>query len=421
MFRTTLRSLALASAVTAAAVLGPEAQAQKSADTLRIASEEALSTLDYYKGAERTNIIMSHHLFDTLIYKDADSGEIVPALAESYEFLDDDTIRFVIREGVKFHNGEVMTVDDVVYTLNMVADPDYGALYQIAVQWIDRAEKVDDRTVDLHMKEPYPVALEWLAGFLPIYPQEYYERVGPAGMAVEPVGTGPYRLVSVDPGSHWVLERFDDHYEGSPKGNAIGRIDLRMMPEINTQLTEFMTGGLDFIWKFTPDLAQRLEGRPNVNLHNVPILRIVYMLVNLQEDSPLQDVRVRQAMMHAMNREEIMLTFVGAGSEVIHSPCNPVQFGCKTDVTTYDYDLDRARELMAEAGYPDGFELDMLVSIQATTSRTIQEALMANLSQIGIELSVNQQHWAAAREAWIGGSYPLILMSWGSWGMAMSP
>ena len=392
--------------------------AQKANDTFRVIINEPISSLDYYMGAERMNIIMSHHLYDTLIYKHPGTGEFVPALAESYEVVDGKTIEFAIRQGVKFHNGETMTADDVVYTLNKVSDPAFGALYKIAVQWIDRAEKVGDWRVRLHMKEPNPVALEWLAGFIPIYPQAYYEKVGREGMATRPIGTGPYQLESVDPGSYWKLKRFEEHFKGSPKGNAIGSIEFRLIPEVNTQITEMMVGGADFTWGFPPDVAKRLQGRPGIEVHNVPILRIVYMLVNLKKDSPLKDVRVRRAIMHAIDRDKIMKTFVGSGSQVIHSPCNPVQFGCATEVTKYNYDPERARALLVEAGYKDGFELDMLVAINPTTSRAIQEALIANLSAVGIRLNITSQHWAAARESWIGKTYPLMLMGWGSWGIS---
>lgn len=394
------------------------ALAQKAKDTLRIITNEPISSLDYYMGAERMNIIMSHHLFDTLIYKDVKTGEFVPALAESFKVVDGTTIEFVIRQGVKFHNGDPMTADDVVYTLNKVSDPSYGALYKIAVQWIDRAEKVGDWTVRLHMKKPNPVALEWLSGFIPIYPQAYYEKVGRAGMTTRPIGTGPYRLEAVDPGTHWRLKRFDEHYKGSPKGNAIGTLDFRLMTEMNTQLNELMTGGADFAWGFPPDIAQRLKGRRGLEVHNVPILRIVYMLANQKSETPLRDARVRRAIMHALDREKIMLTFVGSGSSIINSPCNPVQFGCKTDVTVYKYDPEKARALLAEAGYKDGFTLKTLVAINPTTSRPIQEALMANLAAVGIKLDITAQHWAAARESWIGKGFPILLMGWGSWGIS---
>jgi len=411
------RGLAAAICIAAAIGAGP-ALAQKSADTLRVATSEPTSSLDYYMGAERMNIIMSHHLYDTLIYKNIKTGEFEPALAEKFSYVDDKTLEFVIRKGVKFHNGELLTADDVVYTLNTVSDPSFGALYKIAVQWIDRAEKVSDNTVRLHMKEASPVALEWLAGFVPIYSKAYYEKVGPKGMATAPIGTGPYRLASIDPGTRWVLKRFDEYFEGSPKGNKIGTIDIRVMPEINTQLTELLTHRVDFMWGFTPDVAERMKNRPRVSVENVPILRINYMLVNTQMDSPLKDIRVRKAIVHALNRKEIKDTFVGPGAQVIDSACNPVQFGCEADVARYPYDPAEARRLLAEAGYPNGFKLPLLLSINTTLPRPVQEALLANLSAVGIELELTSLNWAAAREAWVGGKYPLLLMSWGSWGIS---
>lgn len=263
-----LGSGAIATLFAIGSILVPpsEAYAGKSDDTLNVAFQSEIATLDYYMSSGRNAIIMSHHLFDTLLYKDVESGEIVPALAKSYKFVDDTAIEFELREGVTFHDGSPMTADDVVYTLNKVSDKEYGAVYQIAIEWIESAEKLGDYKVRVNMKEAYPVALEWVAGFLPIYPSDYYERVGKEGMALEPVGTGPYKLKSMEPGASWVLERFDDHYEGSPKGNAIKNIEVRVLPEMNTQLTGLLTGKTDFMWKFTSDVAERLESRDGVTV-----------------------------------------------------------------------------------------------------------------------------------------------------------
>lgn len=417
MFRNRCMATPLGALTFALLAWSSPVEAGKEDDTLNVAFTAEIASLDYYMGSGRNNLIMSQHIFDTLLYKDQQTGKFVPALAESYEYLDDTTIEFVLREGVEFHDGSKLDVDDVVYTLNTVSDPDYGAVYQIAVNWIEKAEAVDDRTVRLHMKEPYPVALEWLAGFLPIYPREYYEEVGKEGMALEPVGTGPYRLVDVTPGTHWRLERFDEHYEASPKDNAIKTIDIRVIPEVNTQLTELLTGKLDFIWKFSPDQAERLEGRGGISIKSTPILRVVYLQPNILDDSPIQDLRVRQAINHAINREQIKDAFVGSGAEVVDVPCNPVQFGCYTDVVRYEYDPEEAAQLMAEAGYADGFSMDLLVSQSPSSGRSVAEAILADLSRINVTADIEMQQYAAAREKWIAGGYPMIFMSWGSWGI----
>jgi peptide/nickel transport system substrate-binding protein len=398
------------------AMAGP-AMAGKADDTLNVGFSAEIATLDYYFGSGRNNLIMAQLVYDTLIYKDPATGDFIPALAESYEYLDDKTIEFTIRQGVKFHDGTTLDADDVVYTLNKMADPDYGVVYQIAVNWIDRAEKVGDNKVQLHMNRTYPVALEWLGGFLPIYPKDYYEKVGKEGMAVKPVGTGPYRIVEVTPGTHWKLERFADHYAGSPKGNAIGAIDIRVIPEANTQFTELLTDKLDFIWKFTPDQAERLAGRGNIDVKGTPILRVVYMQPNLVDDSPMKDERVRKAINYAINRQAIMEAFVGQGAEVVSTPCNPVQFGCYDQVTSYPYDPAKAKALLAEAGYPKGFSMKLLVSQSPSSARPVAEAILTDLNEIGVSADIELQQYAAAREKWIGGGYPLIFMSWGSWGI----
>ena len=391
--------------------------AGKDNDTFNVALEAEIETLDVYFGASRNSIIMSHHLFDTLVYKDQETGEFVPALAESFQYIDDTTLEFRLRKGVKYHDGSSFDADDVVYTFEMVSKPNFGAVYQIAVEWIESVEKIDDHTIRLHSKSPNPVALEWLSVALPVYPAGYYEEMGKEGRATQPIGTGPYRLASITPGVRWRLERFEGHYEGSPKGNEIGTIDIRVLPEMNTQVTEILSGNVDFIWKFTPDIAGRLNQSEEVDVKNTPIMRIVFGNLNTLDESPLQDRRVRQAMLHALNRDAILDAFVGGASKVIHTPCNPVQFGCDTDVTTYEYDPDRAEDLLAEAGYPDGFTIPVLAVKSGSTPRTIVEAITADWARVGITSEVDINQYAAIREKWIAGDIPVTIGSWGSWGI----
>lgn len=401
----------------ALSLMMPGAHAQKADNTLRIGTAEPLSSLDYYMGAERTNIIMSRMLFDCLLYKDPDTGKIVPALATSYRFVDPTTIAFTIRQGVTFQDGTPMTADDVVYTLNTVSDPKYGALYQIAVNWIKSAEKTGPWTVVLHMKKTYPASLEWLAGFIPIYPEAYYKKVGPSGMAVKPIGTGPYMLDSMQPGSHWVLKKNPNYWKGSPDHPSLSTIDLRIMPETNTQINELVSNKLDFIWNFTPDIAAKLKRFKNIDVKQGPTLRIVYALVNPHLDTPIKDIRVRQAIIYAINREAIKNAFVGPAAQVINAACDPTQFGCIKDVESYSYDVQKAKALLTQAGYPNGFTLNLLVGAGAPTARPVQEAIMQDLGKVGIKLNITEKPWAAANDDWKAGKFPLMLMSWGAWGI----
>jgi peptide/nickel transport system substrate-binding protein len=408
----------LAVALIALAALSRPALAGKADDTLNIAFGGEVTTLDNYKESGREGLLLARLVYDSLLYKDAATGAFKPDLAESYSFVDPKTIEFKLRRGVKFHDGSEMTADDVVYTLNLVSSPQYGARYQIAVGWIDHADKIDDATVRLTMKSPYPLALEMLAGNLPIYPKAYYEKVGSAGMGVKPVGTGPYRLVEMTPGTRFVFERFDDYFSGSPKGRAqIAHLVARVLPEANTQYAELLNGQLDWIWRVPPDEARNLARRPNVAVNSVQILRFAYIDINpgAQDGrSPLADVRVRQALNYAIDRPAIVKALVGGASQVIYGACNPIQFGCAGDVATYVYDPQKAKQLLADAGYGDGFALSLLSS---NIPREQVEALGAYLGKVGVKVSIDDQQYAPAISAWRKGAAPLFLSNWGSYGI----
>lgn len=392
------------------------ALADKADDTLNVAFAAEPEALDTYKIAGREGLILARHIYDGLLYKDLDSGEFKPALAESWQFIDPMTIEFKLRHGVKFHNGADFSADDVVTTLNTVIKPDYGTRYQISVDWIDHVEKVDDYRVRIHMAKPFAGAVEMLADALPIYPHNYFTEQGSAGMSAMPVGTGPYKLVEQTPGVRYVLERFDDHYTDSPKGRpAIKRIVARTIPEMNTQYAELMSGTLDWIWRIPPDQAKQLERR--VKIVNAPIMRISYVnFASAAHDgsSPISNPLVRKAIIHAVNRERIAKVFGGDASAVLNSACNPAQFGCEQDVTRYDYDPEQARALLKQAGYTDGFDLDMTF---AAMPRPVAEVIAAELSKVGIRLNLNENQYAAAVQKWREGSVPALFSNWGSYGI----
>lgn len=395
------------------------AYAGKQDDTLNVAFSAEPTTMDTYKETTREGNILARMLYDGLIEKDTATGEFKPSIATAYRVVDDTTLEFDIRAGVRFHNGQELTVDDVVYTLNLVSSKEYGARYQIAVNWIDRVEKIGERSVRIKMKQPYPLALEMLAGNLPIYPKAYYESVGPTGMATKPVGTGPYRLTDITPGSRYVFERFDGYFSESPKGRpAIRRVIVRILPEANTQYAELLNGGLDWVWKVSPDDARRLATRPNVQVDGVEILRFAFIGINPNFEnkaSPFANPKVRQALNYAINKPAIIRAFVGGGAQAAYAPCSHLQFGCTYDVARYEFDVQKAKALLAEAGYANGFAADLTVT---GTPREQAEVVAANLGAIGVRVRLNFQQYAPAISAWRDGSVPLLMSNWGSYGVA---
>ncbi|MBY6116819.1 ABC transporter substrate-binding protein [Mameliella alba] len=411
-----LKTMASTLALLAAIGVSDAAHAGKTDNTLNVAFAAEPEPLDTYKIAGRQGLILARHIYDGLLYKDLDTGEIKPALAESWEYVDDLTMEFTLRQGVTFHDGSTFTADDVVQTLNTVITPEYGTRYSISVDWIESVEKLDDYKVRINMAKPFAGAVEMLADALPIYPHAHFAETGSEGMARTPIGTGPYRLVSQEPGVRYEFERFAGHYEGSPKaGASIDTIVVRTIPEMNTQYAELMSGGLDWIWRIPPDQAAKLERR--VQIISAPIMRIAYVGLAptaMDGDTPVADRDVRQALIHAVNREAIVDAFAGGGSKVLNTPCNPAQFGCAQDVAAYGYDPEKAKTLLAEAGYADGFELDMVFSAMP---RPVAEAVAADLAQVGVTLKLNEQQYSAGVGQWRQGSLPAFFSNWGSYGI----
>lgn len=409
------RRIAILAATASLALCGP-ALAGKADNTLNVAFAAEPEPLDSYKIAGRQGLILARHIYDGLLYKDLDTGEIMPALAESWEYVDDLTMEFTLRKGVTFHNGAAFSADDVVETFNTVIKPDYGTRYSISVDWIESVEKLADDKVRINMSKPFAGAVEMLADALPIYPHEYFAENGSEGMARNPVGTGPYQLTAQEPGVRYEFALFDDHYEGSPKSGAtIENIVVRTIPEMNTQYAELMSGSLDWIWRIPPDQAGRLEGR--VQILSAPIMRIAYVgfaPTAMDGDTPVADKTVRQALIHAVNREAITKAFAGGGSKVLNTPCNPAQFGCAQDVTSYAYDPEKAKAMLAEAGYGDGFSLEMVF---AAMPRPVAEAVAADLAQVGVTLELNELQYSAGVTQWRAGELPAFFSNWGSYGI----
>src|SRR6185503_7224520 len=193
----------LGAAILAAALLGAvaaPATAQKSADTLRIVMRDALPNVDPFFNNLRTGVVMHHQGWDALVYRNPDTFKLEPLLATEWKQPDPTTIEFTLRPGVKFHDGSAFTADDVVYTINLIADPASRLSTPANYNWLDKAEKTGDLSVRVTLKRPNPAALEYFALVIPIYPKAYREKVGAEGYAKAPVGAGPYRMTKVEPG-----------------------------------------------------------------------------------------------------------------------------------------------------------------------------------------------------------------------------
>ena len=402
----------------ASAAMASPALAQKSADTLRIQFVDAVPNVDMYFNSQRTGLILAHQAWDMLVHRDPETFAIKPSLATDWKFAEDNSLDLTIRQGVKFHDGSTLSPDDVVYTINMAANPDSKVATPSNYAWIDKAEKTGDWSVRIKMKRQTPAALEYLAMVTPIHPKAYREKVGPEGFAAKPVGAGPYKIVKNEQGKEVGLERFDDYWSGSPKGKpAIKKLHVRFVPDLATEVTELLAQRCDWIWNINPDQAESINKMPSLQAVRQESMRIGYLSIDAAgrsgADNPLTKLKVRQAIWHAIDRKNMADKLVMGGSRVPPAPCFPSQFGCDAEAAVkYDYDPAKAKALLTEAGFANGFDIEFVTYVQPTSwSAAIQTYLQA----VGIRAKITQLQVAAAiQKAWRGEN-PLYHGSWGSY------
>jgi peptide/nickel transport system substrate-binding protein len=395
-------------------VTGP-ALAGKKDDTIRFAYDQAPESVDPFFNNVRIGVIIGANVWDTLVTLDPKTNQYKGNLAKSWKQVDEKTIEFELREGVRFHNGEEFDADSVVYTLNFVADPANKVTTQANVNWIEKATKLDKYKVRVTTKQVFPAAIEYLAGPVVMHPAKYYAEVGPKGMNAKPVGTGPFKVASYTPGKSISLERNADYFKDSPKGAPkIGKIEIRFIPDRQTQMAEMLSGGADMIMHVPKDQADQAAKVPHLQVVSGETMRIAFMQLNTLDNSPspqLKDPRVRKAILHAIDRESIVKNIVGAGSRVLHTQCFPSQFGCTDEgATRYPYDPALAKKLLAEAGHPNGFETEIF----AYRERNQTEAIINNLQQVGIRAKLTFSQYAAMRDAIRAGKASLTHQTWGS-------
>lgn len=371
--------------------------AGKGDDTLNVAFERTMLTLDTYATAERLALIVAHNVADTLIYRDPETGEFLPHLATAWRAVDDRTFEFDLRKDVRFHNGDAFGPEDVVATFEWVIGDGAGLAGTGTLQWIESVEAVDEDTVRIKAKVLTPTAYESLALVGVIYPASVLREQGPEYLGRNPIGTGPYRFVRAE-GNKIYFERFEEYFGGAKGQAAIRNLVIHTLPEESSRIASLMTGEIDIArsGSISPDQAAAVRGRARVEAAD--ILRVWFIQMDTLGRSGVDhftDPRVRQAVAHAINKDEIVDVLLSGYGRRIDTPCNPVQFGCdEAAAVVYDYDPERARQLLAEAGYPDGFTVDLY----GYRDEQVAQAIQGYLEEVGIRTNLQ----------WYGGQYDVV-------------
>ncbi|MBF9235488.1 ABC transporter substrate-binding protein [Microvirga alba] len=418
MRTTTSRSiLTLAAGLALQLAVPSGAQASKADDTLTAAFQFQLPTFDRYFAGGREGFLLGLLVYDALIYRDPNTLEFKPLLATSWRQIDDLTLEFDLRQGVKFHNGDALTAEDVVYTINFVSNPQNKIFSPETAAWIAKAEAVNSHTVRITAKETTPLALNYVMQ-LAILPAKYHATVGKDEFGLRPVGTGPY-TVAKGSGNTVVFARNEAYFTGGGKNKPlIGKLVYKTVPDVTAQVAELMTGAVDWAYYIPSDLAARMATNPKLRITNADTFRVGFLTLNVDNnvppDSPLRDVRVRRALNHAIDREKIAKSLVGSSAMVVNSACSPLQFACRQDLPPYEYDPAKAKALLAEAGYPNGFDVDVF----GYRSRPVAESILGYLRAVNVRANLNWLQYPAVVKARREGKAAIVIDDFGSSGVA---
>lgn len=352
------------------------------------------------------NEISVYQVYSGLTKFDEETNEIVGDLADSWTVSDDQlTWTFNLKKGVKWHNGDDFTAEDVKATFEGPMDPNTNLkmAYQY-FQVFSKIEVVDDYTVKITTFEPYGPMLAFLANrTTAICNKSYIEKYpeDKLGDSVESTcGTGPYKFVEWKKGDEMRFERFEDYFgEKAPIKNLI----FKQIPDAAAQVVALQNGEADFISKVSSEDMIILADDPNVQLNEVKSNGQMQFRFCMNDET-MQNLKVRQAISYALDRDAIVAGLFKGLGEVSTCAVAPLTFGYN-DLGPIKRDLEKARTLMAEAGYPDGFKTKVVTTPRYTKGVEMAEAMAQQLKEIGIELEVEVVEWTAFTEI-IGGKGP---------------
>jgi len=398
------------------------ALADKANDTLRVAVQDPISTVDNYLDPKPETGLSTNAIFDTLIVYDMASASFKPDLAESWTRVDDRTLEFKLRRDVTFHDGSPFSADDVVYTLDYIRDPAAHLRFAADNEWIEKVEKIDPYTVRITAKKPTPFDLARLAISIPIYPALVHGKLADKSeFGRHAIGTGPYKLESVDPNKGVMLVRNERFQLASPwrPAAAIARVNVMQIPDYQTAIAQLVTGGVDMIRNIPLDEASQLGADPRLEITASTSLTFFYMAIDSAGRSghpALGKQEVRKGLMMAVDRPSLAQNIAGGGAsaQVIDALCVSLQTGCAVSVKPPGFDPQAAKALLAGAGYPDGFDVEIT---DYPGAQKIAEAVAGQLRAIGVRASVDHRTFAGYREKQRDGKIQILVGIWDSAGL----
>ncbi|MBP0482204.1 ABC transporter substrate-binding protein [Sagittula salina] len=377
--------------------------------TVRVAYDADPVSLDPYEQLSGGTLQLNHMVFDPLVRWTQDL-EFEPRLATSWEQVNDTTVRFTLRQGVKFHSGNEMTAEDFAWTFERIRNSDdFKGIFTP----FSGLEVVDDYTIDLKTTAPYPLVLH-TATYLFAMDSAFYTgqtedgkdkaeivKHGDSFASRNMSGTGPFTVTAREQGVKVEFERFDGYWDTESDGN-VDHIVLTPIKEDPTRVAALLSGDVDFIAPVPPTDLQRIEDAEGVDLITMPGTRVITFQMNEDRVEAFKDPKVRQAIDFAVNNTGIVDRIM-RGFGTVAAQASPAGYAGHIDDLAPRYDVARAKELMAEAGYAEGFSITMMApNNRYVNDDKIAQAVASMLSQINITVDLQTlpkaQYWPAFDE-----------------------
>jgi peptide/nickel transport system substrate-binding protein len=386
--------LAMSACVAPAVPVEPGAQPGQPAPvagpkTLNIVTGTDIENMNIHVVTSSPSFSVLEHVYETLLYMNPD-GELEPLLAESVEpGEEEDTWIVTLREGINFSDGTPFNAEAVQANLEWVLNPENSATFAFLIDRIEEIVVVDDYTVELRLSGPFaPLPAHLSHGALAMVAPSALEQ-GSEFLATNTVGTGPYVIQSWARDEEVVLTRNPDYWGEQPN---IDNVVFRVVREDGARLVEVEAGTADIAVRVPPSEADRLAANPNLNIETTPGLRTIYIFFNVNQE-PFTDARVRQAVNYAVDVESMVAELFDGAARVSDAPMAPPIFGYSQQAP-YARDVDRARELLEEAGIAEGTQ----VILYHPTGRYVQDALVADairlqLLEIGLQAELRTLEW----------------------------
>lgn len=372
--------------------------AQQYGGVLRAGMQTDPVGLDPHKTQATSSRNMLENVFDTLVMFNSNM-EIVPALAESWTTSEDGlTWTFKLRPGVTFHNGEPLKASDVAFSIERIKDPDIASPRAGDFAVVESIETPDDATVVLHLSKPFSPLLSKLANSLNVIVSEEVAKANNNDLNEVVIGTGPFKFVEYIPQTRMVLERNPDFWGQDADGNQLPYLDgitFLFYPEPVARTTAIQTGNVDWIEYVPAASLPLLQGADDVNVVGGVSNNFRSIYLNVTRP-PFDNKLVRQALSYAIDRQAIVdVALFGTGGVVATGTTVPPGQYYAIESSPYTQrDVEKARALLTEAGYPDGFSFDLYVTSTYDFLRDPAEIIQANLDDIGVEVNIVAEDWS---------------------------